>query len=145
VERGYPLFSQADDMPRTKLLDEYRKTPGAVLFGTDSFWQGVDVRGEQLQMVVIPKLPFAVPDRAPTEARLERIRERGGNPFSDHTLPEAIVKLKQGFGRLIRTKTDTGHVVILDPRMTTKPYGRQFLDALPNATRLIHSRREFGV
>jgi ATP-dependent DNA helicase DinG len=102
-----------------------------VLFGTDSFWQGVNVPGDALQNVIIPKLPFSVPDHPLLEARLELIRSRGGNPFRDYQTPEAIIKLKQGFGRLIRHRNDTGRVVILDPRLLTKPYGRLFIDSLP--------------
>jgi ATP-dependent DNA helicase DinG len=110
-----------------------------VLFGTDSFWQGVDVPGESLSNVIITKLPFSVPDRPLLEARLEAIRRRGGNPFVEHQVPEAVLKLKQGFGRLIRSRDDRGIVVILDPRVLTKPYGRTFLDALPDCPRSVDS------
>lgn len=127
-----PLFSQSDSLPRGQMLQKFKETPGSVLFGTDSFWQGVDVPGDALQNVIITKLPFSVPDHPLLQARLERIRESGGNPFGDYQLPEAIIKLRQGFGRLIRGHADRGIVVILDPRVRTKAYGKAFLKALPD-------------
>ncbi len=130
-ENNIKLFRQGSDMDRTSLLKLFKDKGRHVLFGTDSFWQGVDVPGEALSNVIIVRLPFAVPDQPLLAGRLEQIREKGGNPFFDYQLPAAIIKFKQGFGRLIRTKTDTGIVVVLDSRILNKPYGRRFLSAIP--------------
>lgn len=128
------LLNQSDGTPRKKLLEIFKNTPRSVLFGTDSFWQGVDVPGDSLQNVIIVKLPFLVPTQPLIEARLERIENAGGSSFRDYQLPSAILKFKQGFGRLIRTNTDRGIVVVLDQRIYSKSYGKQFLDALPKCT-----------
>jgi len=127
---GYPCLLQGT-MSKAGLLDRFRATPNAVLFATSSFWQGVDVRGEQLSCVIIDKLPFAVPTDPVVQARAKFIDENGGRSFFDYSVPQAIISLKQGIGRLIRSRTDRGVIAILDPRLRTKGYGRDFLSSLP--------------
>jgi len=125
------VFLRQGERPRYTLLEEFKKNSNAVLLGTNSFWQGVDVPGRALECVVITKLPFSAPDDPVTEARMELIESRNGNSFTEYQIPKAIMMFKQGFGRLIRTKTDRGVVVVLDPRISTKNYGKSFVNALP--------------
>lgn len=129
--RDFVCLKQGDQ-DRYHLLEEFRSRPGSVLFGTASFWQGVDVPGQSLKCVIIAKLPFAVPDDPVTAARIERVKEEGGNPFREFQLPRAIIMLRQGFGRLIRHRRDYGIVAILDPRLRTRHYGRAFASSLPS-------------
>ena len=131
-EIGIESFKQGGELSRTAMLQAFREDTDSVLFGTSSFWEGVDVRGASLSNVIITKLPFEVPTHPVMEARVKQIREAGGSEFLEFSLPEAILRLKQGFGRLIRTQTDEGIVVILDPRIRTSHYGREFLDSLPD-------------
>jgi ATP-dependent DNA helicase DinG len=127
---SFRLLVQGES-PREQLLREFREHGDAVLLGTASFWEGVDVKGSALRLVVIDRLPFASPEDPVTRARLQRSRENGGNPFSDFQLPEAAIALKQGVGRLIRSEDDAGVVAICDPRLVSKGYGKKLLASLP--------------
>jgi ATP-dependent DNA helicase DinG len=146
-EIEYPTLLQGT-APRSALLDRFRSTPNCVLFATASFWQGVDVPGEQLSCVIIDKLPFAAPNDPVVNARIESIRKAGGNPFYDYQIPQAAIALKQGFGRLIRSKSDRGVLVLLDNRITKQRYGQVFFDSLPDygfTTRLTDVEKFFDV
>jgi ATP-dependent DNA helicase DinG len=131
AENDFGLLQQGAELDRSAMIADFKRKDNSVLFGTDSFWQGVDVPGQALSNVIIVRLPFAVPDQPLLAGRLEQIRRKGGNPFLDYQLPSAIIKFKQGFGRLIRSKTDTGIVVVLDSRIAGKRYGGKFLAAIP--------------
>ena len=130
---GWQLLVQGGEMTRHRMVEEFRNDERSVLFGTDSFWAGVDVPGKALSNVIVTRLPFAVPDHPLTASRLELIEANGGNPFMEYSVPEAILKLRQGVGRLIRSTKDKGIVAILDNRIVTRRYGRVFIDALPDA------------
>jgi len=143
AERSYPLLVQGTDLPRHELLEVFKTEIHSVLFGLDSFWMGIDVPGEALEHVIITRLPFAVPNHPLVEARLEAIARRGGQAFLEHTLPEAVLKFRQGVGRLIRTRHDQGIVTVLDSRLLRKSYGRVFLASIPrSAVEIINSKGE---
>ena len=141
---GFPLMMQGEESP-TELLERFRRLGNAVLVGSQSFWEGVDVRGEALSLVVIDKLPFAAPDDPLLAARIEKINRDGGNAFVDYQLPQAVITLKQGAGRLIRDETDRGVLMICDPRLFSRSYGRRILRSLPSmkGTRKIDDVLEF--
>ena len=134
-DMGIELLKQGDD-DRFRLLDRFKMDDSSVLFATDSFWQGIDVPGSSLSQVIIVKLPFTVPNDPVFAARCELIEKRGGSSFAELSIPESIIKFRQGFGRLVRRSTDKGAVVVLDKRLCTKPYGRKFIESLPETKRM---------
>jgi ATP-dependent DNA helicase DinG len=134
-ERGDISLLKQGDLPRYVLLDVFKKNNDTILLGTTTFWQGVDVPGEHLECVMITKLPFTVPTDPVNSARIERIRQKGGNPFNSYQLPQAVMMFKQGFGRLIRTQTDRGIIAVLDGRILSRSYGKEFIKALPKCRR----------
>jgi len=140
----FPLLVQGD-ASRTELLDRFRNLGNAILVGSQSFWEGVDVRGEALSLVVIDKLPFAPPDDPVLAARLDALTKKGLSPFAVHQLPQAVITLKQGAGRLIRAETDRGVLMICDPRLVEKPYGKRIWQSLPafKRTRELEVVRDF--
>ena len=131
AKKRWNLIVQGGGLSRSRMLEAFREDGESILFGTDSFWTGVDLPGDALSSVIITRLPFVTPDHPLTEAKLEEIQSSGGDPFRDYSLPEAILKLRQGIGRLIRNSSDTGSIVILDSRILSRPYGKAFLKALP--------------
>jgi ATP-dependent DNA helicase DinG len=139
--RGIRILKQGDD-DRARLLDAFRGERSSVLFATDSFWEGIDAPGETLQVVILSRLPFRVPSEPVLRARMTAIEERGGNPFAELSLPDAIVRLRQGFGRLMRRQDDRGVVLILDSRIVSRSYGALFFESLPPARRSIAPSRE---
>lgn len=136
VQRGFRLFVQGE-AGRHQLISDFRSDTSSILFGTDSFWEGVDVRGPSLSSVIIVKLPFRVPTEPLLQAKLEAIQTRGGDPFAELSLPEAVIRFRQGFGRLVRSREDTGVVVVLDSRIVKRRYGRAFLESIPRCTTIV--------
>src|ERR1700674_3958763 len=139
-ELAFPMLLQ-DDAPTSALLEEFRLTPNALLFGTSSFWQGVDVQGEELSCVIIDRLPFAVPSDPVVAARVKSIDAGGGNAFFEYQVPSAVITLKQGFGRLIRSLHDRGLLALLDNRILKKQYGRVFVESRHNSTTTTDMRK----
>ena len=133
-QKDIPLFTQGKGMSRTAILKEFQKHKNSVLFGTSSFWEGVDIPGESLELLILFKLPFMVPSEPIVEAFLEKLEAEGKNSFMHYMLPNAILKYRQGFGRLIRHKTDRGIVLVLDNRIKTKKYGSYFVETIPAKT-----------
>jgi ATP-dependent DNA helicase DinG len=141
-EENITLLVQGGDRGRSMLLEEFKNDINSVLFGTDSFWTGVDVPGEALSNVIITKLPFAVPTHPLIASRCEEITKNGGNSFKDYSIPDAVLRFRQGIGRLIRSKTDKGIISVLDKRIISKYYGRNFLNSIPYKHKIIRGADE---
>ncbi|MCK5119553.1 MAG: hypothetical protein KAQ78_08220, partial [Candidatus Latescibacteria bacterium] len=139
---GTLLLGQGLDGSRTHIIGQFKEDRTSVLFGTDSFWEGVDVPGEALELLVITKLPFAVPTEPLVAAQIEKLEQAGKNAFLHYSVPEAVIRFRQGFGRLIRHRTDVGAVIVLDNRVITSRYGSVFLDSLPARHRTFASEEE---
>jgi ATP-dependent DNA helicase DinG len=136
------LLAQGKSGSRTSIINQFREYKDSVLFGTDSFWEGIDVPGEALELLLITKLPFDVPSEPLIAAKMEQIKKRGGNPFLEYAVPEAIIKFRQGFGRLIRHKNDFGAVIVCDNRLNRMNYGKDFLNSLPVTAEIFHDKTE---
>jgi ATP-dependent DNA helicase DinG len=139
---GIKLMAQGKGMGRSAMLKEFKKHKDSVLFGTNSFWEGIDVQGESLSLLILYKIPFMVPSEPIVEAFMERLQAEGKDSFMHYMLPNAILKYRQGFGRLIRHKSDRGIVLVLDNRLVTKHYGRYFVDTIPSRTTVASSPME---
>jgi Rad3-related DNA helicase len=136
------LLAQGKSGSRTNLINQFKEFRDSILLGTDSFWEGVDVPGEALEILFIPKLPFDVPSEPLIAARMDEIKKRGGNPFFEYSVPEAVIKFRQGFGRLLRSRTDKGFVLVADNRLSRMQYGKQFRNSLPVQTRIYQTGQE---
>ncbi|MEE9118837.1 MAG: helicase C-terminal domain-containing protein, partial [Calditrichia bacterium] len=136
------LLAQGKSGNRTNIINQFREFKNSILFGTDSFWEGIDVPGEALELLLITKLPFDVPTEPLIAARMEKIKQSGGNPFMDYAVPEAIIKFRQGFGRLIRHKEDFGAVLVCDNRLSRMKYGLHFLESLPVEAKIFRDKSD---
>jgi len=142
LQMKFQILAQGIDGPRTIITDRFREDFSSILLGTHSFWEGVDLPGRTLECLILTRLPFAVPTEPIEEARVELIQKRGLDAFQEYSLPSAVIRLRQGIGRLIRSKTDKGIIILLDKRIVTRNYGKSFLDSLPVKSYHLHSREK---